>query len=318
MNKKILIIEDTDSLRTSIAEVLQLEGFEVIQTADGFEGVNLAIEHLPDLILCDILMPGISGYDVLERIKQHPPLATVPLVFITALSDRTNVRKGMDMGADDYLVKPFTIEELLSAVNSRIKVRQSIEKFFTDRLDQIEMEMREHIETISSQNAIQNSTIRAMSQSNEGMKTELKEYRAQMMNEALRAIETNSSLQHLAKVLSEEIDREGIDKDQRAVLINLRNKILRGNAALNNWSAFQLQFNMIYPEFINKVLKKFPHLTQQNLFMISAMYINLNTEQLSLLLGISPDSVRKFKYRLKKKLGLKKDQSLLHYIHSLG
>lgn len=318
MNKKILIIEDTDSLRTSIAEVLQLEGFEVIQTADGFEGVNLAIEHLPDLILCDILMPGISGYEVLEQIKQHPPLATVPLVFITALSDRSNVRKGMDMGADDYLVKPFTIEELLSAVNSRIKVRQSIEKFFTDRLDQIEMEMREHIETISSQNAIQNSTIRAMSQSNEGMKTELKEYRAQMMNEALRAIETNSSLQHLAKVLSEEIDREGIDKDQRAVLINLRNKILRGNAALNNWSAFQLQFNMIYPEFINKVLKKFPHLTQQNLFMISAMYINLNTEQLSLLLGISPDSVRKFKYRLKKKLGLKKDQSLLHFIHSLG
>ena len=136
--KKILIIEDTDQLREYIAEILTMEGFEVVHTNNGLEGVSLAIKYLPDLILCDILMIGIDGYDVLRLIRSQKELLTVPLIFITALSERDEFRKGMDLGADDYLVKPFTVEELLNAINSRLQKRQSIETVLWKEIKEIE------------------------------------------------------------------------------------------------------------------------------------------------------------------------------------
>ncbi|MGV8095341.1 MAG: response regulator [Mangrovibacterium sp.] len=315
---KILIIEDTDQLRENITDILELEGFEVFHAADGYAGVKLAREHFPDLILCDIVMPGMSGYDVIQLLKSEERLLAVPFIYITALSERNDFRKGMDLGADDYLVKPFTINELLSAINIRLKKQNSVEKRTKEQIKKIENELKARVEELSVKNENQKLVIEDISAINVQMMNQLNEKQAQLMNEALRSIEVNTTLQYLAKHLSEEIKRKEINEEQKLVLIDLRNKIRKGSVLLNNWTVFQLKFNQTYPNFISRLAGRYPQLTQQDLIIISSLYINLNTHQLSVILGISPDSVRKSKYRLKKKLGLGQEEDLVHIIHKFN
>ncbi len=128
----ILIIEDDDDCRKSMALILTMEGFEVRTAENGTVGVAMIREKRPDLILCDILMPGIDGHSVLELMKSDSGAADIPFIFVSALDDRADVRSGMSKGADDYLPKPFSAEELLSAVSGRLQrvglFRQGIEK----------------------------------------------------------------------------------------------------------------------------------------------------------------------------------------------
>ncbi len=114
--KTILIIEDNKSLREEVYEALKYEGYEVIQAESGKMGVKYAIMHHPDLIICDIMMPEMDGYEVLTKLRQHEQAKLIPFIFITALADRSNIRTGMEMGADDYITKPFSIKELTSAI----------------------------------------------------------------------------------------------------------------------------------------------------------------------------------------------------------
>ncbi len=117
----ILVIEDMDVLREEIAEILYYEGFEVLSAPDGRQGLALAEQHLPDLILCDIAMPELDGYETLKAIRANPATATIPFIFLTAKVSKADMRQGMDLGADDYLTKPFTAQELLAAIETRLK-----------------------------------------------------------------------------------------------------------------------------------------------------------------------------------------------------
>ncbi|MEI7815922.1 MAG: response regulator transcription factor [Desulfuromonadales bacterium] len=116
----ILIIEDDAPCRNSTALILQKEGFNVRTAENGALGIAMINEHCPDLILCDIMMPEMDGHSVLEFLKQDSSHADIPFIFVTALSDRSNQRSGMSKGADDYLTKPFSSEELISAVIARL------------------------------------------------------------------------------------------------------------------------------------------------------------------------------------------------------
>ena len=104
---KILVIEDEVDLLDELASLLRYENYEVLEAPDGNSGINLATEHKPALILCDIIMPGINGYDVLKKLRENPESSTIPFIFITALAEWNSLRQGMEMGADDYIVKPF-------------------------------------------------------------------------------------------------------------------------------------------------------------------------------------------------------------------
>lgn len=117
----ILIIEDDTTLLGNMELILQMEGFSTCTACDGIAGIAMVREKHPDLILCDILMPGMDGHAVLETLKQDTTLADIPFIFVTALDDRVDVRRGMSAGADDYLTKPFTAEELLAAVTGRLQ-----------------------------------------------------------------------------------------------------------------------------------------------------------------------------------------------------
>lgn len=117
----ILIIEDDVTVSENIALILEMEGFSVRVAPDGLTGLAMIRRKRPHLILCDILMPGMDGYSVIESIKQNPFYAKIPFLFISALNERGQVRKGMSNGADDYLTKPFSTEELLAAINARLE-----------------------------------------------------------------------------------------------------------------------------------------------------------------------------------------------------
>lgn len=119
--KKILLIEDNDDIRNNTAEILQLSNYEVIVAENGKTGVEKAIEHRPDLIICDIMMPVLDGYGVLHAVHKNDAIKNIPFIFLTAKSERSDFRKGMELGADDYITKPFDGTELLTAVDSRLK-----------------------------------------------------------------------------------------------------------------------------------------------------------------------------------------------------
>jgi DNA-binding response OmpR family regulator len=119
--KKILLIEDNDDIRNNTAEILELANYKVEVAENGKRGVEKAMEFLPDLIICDIMMPELDGYGVLHAIQRNESIKNTPFIFLTAKTERSDFRKGMESGADDYITKPFDGTELLTAVDSRLK-----------------------------------------------------------------------------------------------------------------------------------------------------------------------------------------------------
>ncbi|MBK9121945.1 MAG: response regulator [Chloroflexi bacterium] len=133
----ILVIEDEDHIRSNICEILSYEDYDVIDAPNGMVGIELAQQHNPDIVLCDVLMPGITGWDVLLELRSSARTADTQFVFLTALADRASARKGMSHGADDYIAKPFTHRELLDTVATRLRRREEIKHRTDDRLDDL-------------------------------------------------------------------------------------------------------------------------------------------------------------------------------------
>jgi two-component system, sensor histidine kinase and response regulator len=135
--KKILVIEDDESLRRNLADILRFEGFEVVVAENGKIGYQMALDTQPDLILCDIMMPEMNGYEVLAALRKHPDTRLTPVIQLTAMAERENVRSGMELGADDYIIKPFGVKELLQSVNSRLAKSDAVKDFAESKLDEL-------------------------------------------------------------------------------------------------------------------------------------------------------------------------------------
>jgi CRP/FNR family transcriptional regulator, polysaccharide utilization system transcription regulator len=130
MKKQILIIEDNPEVRENVQEILELAGYHVQVAPNGKVGVEMAQQQVPDLILCDVMMPELDGYGVLRILSAEPRTASIPFVFLTAKSEKDDFRKGMGMGADDYIAKPFDDEELIHSIQLRIKKTEILNKAF--------------------------------------------------------------------------------------------------------------------------------------------------------------------------------------------
>jgi DNA-binding NarL/FixJ family response regulator len=124
---KILIVEDEFNIIDSLLELLSYENYEVITAVNGLEGITAARDNLPDLIICDVMMPEMDGYEVLRWLRQDSVTASIPFIFLTAKASKLDVRYGMDIGADDYLTKPYSNEELLAAVRARLEKHAVLE-----------------------------------------------------------------------------------------------------------------------------------------------------------------------------------------------
>lgn len=121
MSKTILVIEDNNDIRENTSEILELAGYKTIGAENGKQGVELAVKNNPDVIICDIMMPELDGYGVLHLLRKKQETQDIPFIFLTAKTERSDFRKGMEMGADDYITKPFEDSELLSAVEVRLR-----------------------------------------------------------------------------------------------------------------------------------------------------------------------------------------------------
>lgn len=134
--KTILVIEDNNEVRENAAEILELSGYQVLTAANGKEGVTLAQSANPDLIICDVMMPGLDGYGVLHMLRRNPTTRHTPFIFLTAKTEKADMRKGMELGADDYITKPFDGIELLNAVEVRLKKAESLRQMFSKEAGQ--------------------------------------------------------------------------------------------------------------------------------------------------------------------------------------
>jgi two-component system, sensor histidine kinase and response regulator len=123
---KILVIEDEEPVRQNLAELLEAEGYECVEAKDGEEGVRSALDEIPDLIICDVLMPKLDGFGVLARLSQDQATAAIPFVYLTARVERDDFRTGMEMGADDYVTKPFSRTDILNAIEKRLEKRAEV------------------------------------------------------------------------------------------------------------------------------------------------------------------------------------------------
>src|ERR1051326_7324337 len=133
--KKILIIDDEEWLREMMLLALRQRGFDVIEAGDGEAGIQTARRELPDLILCDVNMDKVDGYLTLSSLRSEPTTASIPFILMTGLADQAGMRHGMELGADDYLPKPFTIEALYAAVDTRLKKAQALREEAEEKLD---------------------------------------------------------------------------------------------------------------------------------------------------------------------------------------
>jgi|TARA_R100000541_G_scaffold46136_1_gene53278 DNA-binding response OmpR family regulator len=141
MMKNILLIEDDTALRENTAELLELANYHVFTAPNGKIGIDMAKEYLPNLIVCDIMMPEVDGYGVLEALSLDEKTAHIPFIFLSAKTEHKEIRKGMDLGADDYLTKPFEEDELISAIESRLAkaeiLAKAIAPTFTEKEDDL-------------------------------------------------------------------------------------------------------------------------------------------------------------------------------------
>jgi CheY-like chemotaxis protein len=119
--KSILVIDDNKDIRENTAEILELAGYKTMTAENGKKGVEMALKDKPDIIVCDIMMPELDGYGVLHMLRKNPDAQNIPFIFLTAKTERSDFRKGMEMGADDYVTKPFDDIELLNAIEMRLK-----------------------------------------------------------------------------------------------------------------------------------------------------------------------------------------------------
>jgi CRP-like cAMP-binding protein len=135
--KTVLLIEDNNDVRENTSEILKLAKYNVITAKNGKEGVEMAEKDKPDIIICDIMMPVLDGHGVLHMLSKNEETSGIPFIFLTAKAERSDMRKGMEMGADDYLTKPFDDTELLNAIESRLKKNDILRKEFAKNLEGI-------------------------------------------------------------------------------------------------------------------------------------------------------------------------------------
>ncbi|MBU7583832.1 MAG: response regulator [Nostoc sp. TH1S01] len=153
-SKTILVIEDDTITRTLYLKGLKLEGFDAIGAENGVVGIQKAQENLPDLVVCDIMMPHLDGYSVLNALHENPQTAAIPFIFLSGSDSRADIRKGMELGADDYITKPSTLDELLRAIAIRLEKQASLKNWCNNTPEKTAVTLKENSGSNSNSQSI--------------------------------------------------------------------------------------------------------------------------------------------------------------------
>jgi signal transduction histidine kinase len=254
---RVLIIEDEGALRETISEILAINGYEVIQAADGEEGIEKVLETLPDIIICDVNIPKMDGFAVLTILRSTlGEIQLPPFIFLTAKTDRKNIRQGMDLGAEDYITKPFNSEEILSAIKIRIEKRKRFqENILKNERERISDELH---------NGVQNIIVAA----GMGIKSVLKSG-GNISQQEIEVIQRSSELIDMAltetrslshNLVSDTLEKQGLKKYITEIieLLSASNKInFNYDFTFDEFKNKQLEFTIcrIIQEMITNSLK---------------------------------------------------------------
>jgi two-component system, OmpR family, alkaline phosphatase synthesis response regulator PhoP len=214
---RILVIEDDAEILDNIGEVLEFQSFEALTTSDGFTGIELAKTELPDLVICDVVMPDFDGYSVLSELRQNEETATIPFIFLTGRSERAEVRFGMELGADDYLTKPFTNEELVRAIRSCLDRQALLERRYEAQQQEIAL-LKAQLQTLQELAGLSDALIQKLSQ---GLRQPI--CNMTIATHMLRQVPPGTDLERYILILEEEC--------------------ARGTSLLNEASSFQEYLN---------------------------------------------------------------------------
>jgi DNA-binding response OmpR family regulator len=312
---KILIIEDEKNLLEEIGEILRFEGFAVLQAEDGPGGLELARTAKPDLILCDIMLPGIKGTEILDELIQNGGIPDTGFIFITAMGERSAIRSGMEKGADDYLVKPFTVNELLGTVRSRLQKASARQKQAEVNLRKTHGLLVRNVKQLKEEIADQNNEIDLLKLENQ---TRKKTAAQATFDETFRKIDSANKIHNLERLVKKELKSRTESDASEQLLVSLSNEIRKSTPLISKWAQFQTRFNEVYPDFCNVLGSLYPSLRQPDLALASAIVMNLSTMQIAAFQNITAASVRKNKYRLKKKLNLAPKVNLNGFFHQIN
>lgn len=305
--KKVLIIEDDTDLLEEIGEILTYEGYFVVLAGDGKDGLEKAWSERPHIILSDIKMPEIDGFEVFKSLYLTGDYITVPFIFISGLTDRQTYRHGMELGADDFLFKPFTRQELLRAVEIRLKQSRQIESEIERRIKMVEKNLARRLEKIMEG---KKSDGPQAILPYDGLRKKVNHF---INMEIQTSIQANNVIKELKDAIQKEL-KQSLSPAQKKMLQRLEERINSPGLIRDNQTAFLLQVESRFPHFLERVRQKHPLLTRYDRIFIAASYLELDTFQMADLLVISAESVRKSRYRIKKKLGLKKEDDFQVYI----
>lgn len=273
---KILVIEDEDNIRENIQELLEAKGYYVRTAPNGKQGVLEAIDFRPNLIICDIMMPKMDGFKVLEYIRKTSTIQNVPFIFLTAKIDRSDVRQGMELGADDYLTKPFSSKDLLNAIETRLKKQEKIIAEYAQVKHELDTSVfatyyHEFNTPLHGILGGLNLLINARSSFND---QQIQELLLSILKSGLRL---NHSLANL--MLFEEIKRAEVYTELMDMFIN-------GNTS-GNWPAkIQTELNSLATEIYNRA--------NDVVFNMQAADLNINPEYLMRIVLELTDNALKF------------------------
>jgi hypothetical protein len=216
--------------------------------------------------------------------------------------------------ANEYLTKPFSAQELKSCVKSQLEKSKSLEKRVMEKIERIEDYIQERIAGLETVIKLQAFEIGRISVEKLELEKNLNKREEELTKESLLTIDTTITLQNIEKHINAEVNRQDISINERNTLLKLKNHINNRNLFVSSWTLFQVQFNKTYPDFLGKVVKLYPHLSQMELTLTCALSSNHSTDQLAKMFSILPESVRKSKYRLKNRMGLGCGKSLSEHI----
>ncbi len=295
--KKILVIDDAQYILESTSTLLGFEGFETLTSDNGFDGVEKAINEIPDMIVCDISMPGMDGYEVLEEIRKNEKTKTIPFIFLTAFTDKTNMRAGMERGADDYLFKPFTRDELLAAIEAQFKKNNIINEHYQDKIDElcknITTALPHEFRTVLNQ-IIGNSGL-LKSSSNSLTQTEISEISDDIYQSAKRLLKISENYLVYAQIATFEKNKVSTEqlksfenKEPCSILIDLAQKISADYSRSEDLIINKIVNNItisISAENFDKILKE----VLDNAFRFSEIgtEVTINTELVNQSLKVS-------------------------------
>jgi DNA-binding response OmpR family regulator/DNA-binding CsgD family transcriptional regulator len=313
----VLVIEDDKDIRESIVEILAYEGYRVLDAQNGRMGTEILDKIKPDLVLCDIMMNDMNGYQVLSYLKNRYPYFEIPLVYITALSERKDFRMAMEIGANDYITKPFTVDELLGCVRAQLGKSNAIGIRILSEIEKLEKSVSRRLEEMNDQIIQKEVALGHIKEENIELEKNLSSREKELAEEAMKVIEINNTLQNIEKSIAAEMQRRDISDQEKNTLMKLRSRINKKNLLVDNWTVFQMQFSKTHPGFLPYITSNFPFLSPMEITMACAIAINMSTDQMARLFNIMPESIRKNKYRLKQKMNLSHDENLRTYINQI-